>query len=289
MHLPDQFDRVVAFVSEKGGVYKTTLIANIGYLFAEPGQRVLVVDLDPQGNLADDLGYADDPGNDRGESLAAALIGQGAPKILSVRKNMDVIPGGPALHRVTPILGMSPQTSVFALRSAIADIVDDYDLVFIDLPPGDRSLRLVALGATRYVMAPTKSDRSSIRGTLSIVLDMNRLRQAGGDNESLELLGLILVGSSEGSTVIRAGAREMIHELFGENDLPELFDSTLRQMESVAIATRKFGKTYKELADDPIAYGRKVNRSANTVLVDTRAIAFEMLSRMTAFEGSDEA
>jgi cellulose biosynthesis protein BcsQ len=63
--------RVIAVINGKGGVFKTSLVANVGGLLAEGGSRVLLVDLDPQGNLAEDLGYADR--GDGGRSLAASL------------------------------------------------------------------------------------------------------------------------------------------------------------------------------------------------------------------------
>ena len=71
----DSFGRVIAVESLKGGVGKTTITANIGGYLALSGARVLLVDLDPQGNLEDDLGYADDERNDaadRGVCYAGA-------------------------------------------------------------------------------------------------------------------------------------------------------------------------------------------------------------------------
>jgi hypothetical protein len=63
--------RVIAVINGKGGVFKTSLVANVGGLLAESASHVLLVDLDPQGNLAEDLGYADQ--SDGGRSLAASL------------------------------------------------------------------------------------------------------------------------------------------------------------------------------------------------------------------------
>lgn len=66
--------RVIACINGKGGVLKTTLVANIGGLLASSGYRVLLVDLDPQGNLAEDLGYTGDDRDDEGRALAQALM-----------------------------------------------------------------------------------------------------------------------------------------------------------------------------------------------------------------------
>ena len=66
-------ERVIAVINGKGGVLKTTVTANIGGMLANNGYRVLLVDLDPQGNLAEDLGYTDDDRDDTGRALAQAL------------------------------------------------------------------------------------------------------------------------------------------------------------------------------------------------------------------------
>jgi len=66
--------RVVAVVNGKGGVGKTTITANVGGLLASSGYRVLLVDLDPQGNLGEELGYTGHPSDDRGRALAQALV-----------------------------------------------------------------------------------------------------------------------------------------------------------------------------------------------------------------------
>lgn len=286
--LPDEFNRVVSFASQKGGVYKTALVANIGYLFSTADQRILLIDLDPQANLKDDLGYADHEDNDMGESLANALIGNGSPKVIKIRENIDVIPGGRYIRNIMGPLAMQPETTVYALARAIKDIVADYDLVLIDLPPGDRALRLAAFGASRYVMAPTRSDKSSIEGTLEIALDINRLNRPGGENESLSLLGLTLLGSAEGSTTIKRIARETMHQVYQEDEIPELFDSTIRNMESVAQLSRLIGRSYAEQAELGLEIGRQAARNANVLLGDVTLIAEEMLERIARIENAAE-
>jgi len=85
-------DRVIAVINGKGGVLKTTLTANIGGMLASSGYRVLLVDLDPQGNLAEDLGYTASDRDDEGRALAQGLMFGGTIEPLSqIRPNLDVI------------------------------------------------------------------------------------------------------------------------------------------------------------------------------------------------------
>ena len=84
--------RTVAIAQGKGGVGKTSVTSNIGGLAALAGLRTLIIDLDPQGNMARDLGM--EPNN--GQQLLSALVsGSDLPVVINVRDKLDVVPGGP--------------------------------------------------------------------------------------------------------------------------------------------------------------------------------------------------
>src|SRR3954453_2473359 len=70
----DAMSRVICVANGKGGVNKTSIVANIGGLAAAGGYRTLLVDLDPQGDLSDDLGFYANPADDHGQQLAAAIL-----------------------------------------------------------------------------------------------------------------------------------------------------------------------------------------------------------------------
>ena len=90
--------RVICVANGKGGVCKTSLVANIGGLTAASNYRTLLVDLDPQGDLSDDLGYFDNPADDHGKALAASLL-TGSTLVPTLR---DVRPIGRDHRRRTP-------------------------------------------------------------------------------------------------------------------------------------------------------------------------------------------
>lgn len=319
----DLLSRVVAIESLKGGVGKTTLVSNVGGYFALAGARVLLVDLDPQGNLEDDLGYSGDARNDGGESLAKAMMFGGTVQaIIGVRPNLDVWAGGGALHNVTAALssemGRNPAGAKLALARILEPVAGDYDFIFLDCPPGDGVLQLAALSAARWVLVPSKTDMSSIKGVAKVA---ERIDQVLDVNRGIDLLGVVLtdVGTAtarkDGTVMIRNAekdARHALDEMFGDDDgigRDIVFHRTVRHSEAVASQARNAGllaheldERAKEEAKAGIAWwkirsGELKNKqltssTAGSVADDLRAIAQEINDRLidaestTALEGA---
>ena len=155
----------------KGGVGKTSLTANLGGLAAFCGWRTLLVDTDPQGNLARDLGVIDT--TDDGHNLAQAILGrQPLTPMRAVRTNLDLAPGGHLLDivpaEIQTLMARGKFNSALAgLETAIAPHAGRYDLIVIDSPPGDRALQTLAARAAHYLVIPTAPDDCSIDGLAS--------------------------------------------------------------------------------------------------------------------------
>lgn len=300
--LPSRFDRVVAIANAKGGVFKTTIASNISALIARPDYRVLVVDLDGQGNLGLDLGYRDADENDEGRSLAGALAGYTEPSdvalMSNVRPGLDVIPGGQFLHRSSPALAADPYAAL-RLRAVLEPIIDDYELVVLDLPPGDRGTRIAAFGASRYVLAPTKSDLASAEGVMEIIRTMRELQTVGEKhNESIELIGVVHVDSASGATQIQRTTRRQVLQEIDLVDSPEImFKTVVRHLEKAAQQARLKGVTFDELSskakDAPkfweILQGKAkpedaIPGTASAGAEDMRSVASELIARITKAE-----
>ena len=229
--------RVIAVMNGKGGVFKTTLTANLGGLLAYNGQRVLLVDLDPQGNLAEDLGYTGDDRDDRGAALADALQTHGrfvSEPVRQVRPNLDVFVGGPELEKASAFLvtrGSSSEETQLALARVLEPIASQYDIVLIDCPPGEEALQTAAAGAARWILAPVKSDASSRRGFEAVADRMQLVRGersgVAGLNPTIGLLGIVLAGVNPSATVVQREARHRI-EGEGENASGDVFTATIR-------------------------------------------------------------
>lgn len=308
--------RVLAIINGKGGVLKTTLTSNVACLSALSGQRVLAIDLDPQGNLEDDLGYANDSRNDRGQSLAKALMfGGSVDGIVNVRDNVDVWVGGEELQHaaaaLNAMMGKNPTQAKLALARVLEPVAADYDLIIIDCPPGDGPLQQAALAAARWALVPTKTDDSSIKGLQTIaarfddVLDVNR---------TLDLLGVVLTGVGTPATnkktnelILRQaerGARADIAEMFGVED-GIVFGQTVRHSEAVARDSRKLGMVAHELdqrSKEEVDSGlwwkirrgeadatKLTARTATSVADDLQEITQELWNRIGAAEATEGA
>ena len=299
----DEFDRtglerVCAFVNGKGGVLKTTLTANMGGLLAVSGWRVLLVDFDPQGNLGLDLGYRQDSDrDDDGKGLAQSLMFDAPLRPLkNVRPNLDVIPGGSHLDYAAAALvsmaGKDSRKAKLALASALSPLADQYDIIFIDCPPGNEPLQLAALGAAAQIIVPTKTDRGGREGLLGVA---KRLDSVIDVNPGIDLLGVIIAATSSSAKSVQRAVREAIKDAFGTGDV--LFENMVRHAESPAHAVRERGVLIHELEEQinsgPKWYevlrgsakaGPSQPRSAGNVAEDLHRVTQELVARLEAAE-----
>ena len=290
-------DRVCAFVNGKGGVLKTTLTANLGGLLAISGWRVLLVDFDPQGNLGLDLGYRHTERDDDGMGLAQSLM-FGAPlsPLKNVRNNLDVVPGGAHLDQaaagLVSLAGKEARKAKLALAAALSPVAEQYDIIFIDCPPGNEPLQLAALGAAAQIIVPTKTDRGGREGLLGVA---KRLDSVIDVNPGIDLLGVIIAATSSSAKSVQRTVRDAIIEAFGTDDV--LFDNMVRHAESPAQAVRERGVLVHELEEQvnsgPKWYevlrgtakaGPSQPRSAGNVAEDLHRVAQELVARLEAAE-----
>lgn len=291
-------DRVCALVNGKGGVLKTTLTANLGGLLAVSGWRVLLVDFDPQGNLGLDLGYRHTPNvDDDGMGMAQSLM-FGAPltPVKDVRPNLDVVPGGLHLDQaaagLVSLAGKDARRAKLALAAALSPVADQYDIIFIDCPPGNEPLQLAALGAAAQIIVPTKTDRGGREGLLGVA---KRLDSVIDVNPGIDLLGVIIAATSSSARSVQRTVREAITEAFGTEDV--LFENMVRHAESPAQAVRERGVLVHEL-EEQVNAGPKwyevlrgaakgepsQPRSAGNVAEDLHRVAQELVARLEAAE-----
>lgn len=291
-------ERVCAFVNGKGGVLKTTLTANMGGLLAVSGWRVLLVDFDPQGNLGLDLGYRhDSERDDDGKGLAQSLMFDAPLRPLKdVRPNLDVIPGGSHLDQaaagLVSLAGKDGRKAKLALAAALSPLADQYDIIFIDCPPGNEPLQLAALGAAAQIIVPTKTDRGGREGLLGVA---KRLDSVIDVNPGIDLLGVIIAATSSSAKSVQRAVREAIEDAFGTGDV--LFENMVRHAESPAHAVRERGVLIHELEEQinsgPKWYevlrgtakaGPSQPRSAGNVAEDLHRVTQELVARLEAAE-----
>ncbi len=181
--------RVMSVVNQKGGVGKTTTTVNLAACLGALGKKVLLIDLDPQGNTTSGFGV-NKKGLDR--SVYDLLIGEGdAREILrrEVCKNCDLIPSNIELAGAEIEL-VEMENRVKRLKQGFIAIRDEYDYVLIDCPPSLGLLTLNALTASDSVLVPIQCEYYALEGLSQLIATVRQVKRLY--NPDLELEGVLL-------------------------------------------------------------------------------------------------
>ncbi len=181
--------RSFAFANQKGGVGKTTTAVNIGAFLAWQGRRVLLIDLDPQGNASASVGV------DR-FALPASIYdvfvgGATLREILmpTVMEHLTVIPSTPMLAGAEIELANAHERE-FILRDALQNVRDEFDHILIDCPPSLGVLTVNALCAADFVIVPVQCEYLALEGLAQLMQTISLVRE--NLNPRLELFGLVM-------------------------------------------------------------------------------------------------
>lgn len=178
---------VLAVANQKGGVAKTTTVASLGAALSALGQRVLVVDLDPQGCLTFSLGHNPDRlERSVNEVLAGDLDAVDA--VLKTDDGMDLLPATIDLAGAEALLLMRPGRE-FALKRALSPLLGSYDVVIIDCPPSLGVLTLNGLTAAQSVLVPLQCETLAHRGVGQLLRTVREVQAI--TNPDLVLLGAL--------------------------------------------------------------------------------------------------
>ena len=276
--MPSGAARVIAVANQKGGVAKTTTVASLGVALHELGQRVLLVDLDPQACLSFSLGL--DP-ETLELSVHDVLLGRVSPGMAVQRTEdgPDLLPATIDLAGCEAML-LTRTGREFALRGALDDVIASYDVVLLDSPPSLGVMTINALTAADEVIIPLQCETLSHRGVgqlLDTVHDVQRLT-----NRGLAVLGVLPTLFDARTT----HAREVLADVSERYGLPVLepaIAKSVRFAEAPAAGRsvlRTAGRTpgaqaYRELARSLVGTGRVVatDDPSNVVDLDAARVA----------------
>ena len=243
--------RVIAFANQKGGVAKTTTTLNLGVAFAEQGMKVLLVDLDPQGNLTMSQGLNPDAIE---RSMFDVLVHR--IPITEVIQAAEVDLAVSSIDLAGAELALSSMIGrERALEKALAPVKDNYNYVLIDTPPSLGLLTINALVASDGVIVPVQCEYLSLRGLVQLENTLTMIRE--NLNPEVGIQG-ILPTMYDNRTLHSREAVEILQENFGDLVFGTRIRKTIRYAEAPVKGssvlkydpTGSAAEAYRELAKE---------------------------------------
>ena len=184
--------KIIAVINQKGGVGKTTTVVNLATALAQSGKKILVIDLDPQGNATTGLGKSN---SENEKNIYKVIIGESEPSTSiqdSCVRNLDIIGSNVDLS------GLEVETAgssnrAFLLKETIKTndkLFSKYDNIFIDCPPSLSLLTIMSLVAAEELLVPLQTEFFALEGVSQLVKTIERIKEKL--NPTLEIRGILL-------------------------------------------------------------------------------------------------
>ena len=226
--------KIIALINQKGGVGKTTTAINLATYLADFGKRVLLVDLDPQGNASSGLGI-DIRSLEKG--LYHALIGNEHPRDLILRVDgifHDILPSSQDLAGAGVEM-VNFQNREFKLQEVLKHVRDEYDYIIIDSPPSLGLLTINGLVASDEVLIPVQTEYYALEGLSQLLQTIGLVQKHLQPN--LKIMGAVLTMYDRRNRLARQVVKEMREHFPGH-----VFDSLIPRSVRLAEAP-SFGKS----------------------------------------------
>lgn len=250
--------RIIAVANQKGGVGKTDLTVNLACQLASLGNRVLIIDLDPQANATD---YLVAPGSPAGKTAADLLLDDSVSLddvvMQGIRENLDIVPSHQDLSSCQIRLANDINMQ-FKLKKKLKSVTDGsrgYDYVFIDTPPSLGLLMVNTLTASSGVIIPVQTHYFAMDGVVHLQETIQKVRE--DINPGLKVIGVVLT-MYDRRTLISKEVSEKVREEFNERVFTTVIPVNVRLAEAPSHHMSIFeydsgstgAKAYRELAKE---------------------------------------
>ena len=185
--------KIISVINQKGGVGKTTTVVNLSTALAQLGKKILVIDLDPQGNATTGLGRSN---NESDKNIYKVIIGQSDLKN-SIQKscveNLDIIGSNVNLSGLEVETANDPNRAFLLkeiLKEKNKDLFAKYENIFIDCPPSLSLLTVMSLVVADQLLVPLQTEFFALEGVSQLVKTIERIKI--NLNPTLEIRGILL-------------------------------------------------------------------------------------------------
>ena len=260
--------KIIAIANQKGGVGKTTTTINLGAALAEKRQRVLLIDLDPQGNASTGLGVETDQRDvTTYDLLAGDAALRDAYQATSV-KNLSIVPATIDLSSADIELIDNEKRS-FLLRNVLDNsAAAEFDYILIDCPPSLNILTVNAMVAAQSIIVPLQSEFFALEGLSQLILTVRDVRQSANPDLRIEGIALTMYDRRNNlSLQVEDDARENMGDMVFKTVIPR--NVRLSEAPSFAIPVLEYDPTskgslaYRALAKEVIEKTRKKGTSSH--------------------------
>jgi chromosome partitioning protein len=212
--------KIFSIVNQKGGVGKTTTAINIATAMAAIGKKILLIDLDPQGNASTGLGIDNE---DRHNTIYEVIIGQIKPQEAVLKTKI------PNLKIITSTVDLSAsevelvnvENREFLLKNALKEIVAEFEVIIIDCPPSLGLLTLNALCASNSILIPMQCEFFSLEGLSHLLNTVGLIKD--NLNQNLAISGIILTMHDKRNKLteqVEEDVRNFLGDKVYENHIP---------------------------------------------------------------------
>lgn len=250
--------KIIAVANQKGGVGKTTTAMSLGAALARRGRRVLLIDLDPQGNLSEYLGFEPDGVGTINEMLLAAAAGSSAPEGCirhSEAEGLDYIPATLALSNADMVLFTAMNREMLLRRVLEAEIFQANDYILIDCLPSLGILTVNAFAAANSVLIPVQGQKFAVDGINSLLNVLELVQRQLNPGLKLEGIVATMVDRTNMSRAVTEALAADFGDLVYHTSISrstEAANSTYARRSLVSYSN-KLGQEYTRLADELLA------------------------------------